>query len=488
MNPLAALKIAWIAVYTVLGVNLALLAAFRRVGRDRALFGGMLMACVVYDIALLAQHRAFPSPVSWAESVRLAMGVLVLTSLVEVAVTLGDLGASPRWKKIVWWSRALAVVTAIGAASRVVFTGGHYTRRVWAFGHELAYVETELNVGGSLVLSLSALPMIAAFVGFYRSATRHGGWAWTVFGAFTLMTMTTVIDAVAAVKRLPVPYLTEHATVVFITAVSYAFIARAAEEYFRRETALQSTQRSLESVRETLAEREPLAALGELSALVAHEMRQPLTIIKSASATLKMPELAVVDRARLLQILDEECDRMNRVVTDLLTLAKPLRPRMAKVAVSELLERALVPAHRVNTEVEVNAEPDAEIEVVCDAQLMRHALENVVENAVQAMGPGGSLKVMVRRGARAGVDGREITIVDSGEGMNTEVRSKARKPFFTTRTNGTGLGLAIVDRILVAHHGVVEIESTRGEGTTVRLFLPEGRLSDPGGDAGVAKT
>ncbi len=478
MHPLAALKIAWIAVYTVLGVNLALLVVFRRAGRDRALFGALLLLCAAYDLAALAQHRAYPAALPWAESLRVATGVMVLAGLVEIAVSLADLSGSPRWRSIVRASRALSLVAVVGAATGAVFSGRHFTRVVWGFGPPLTYLETELSAFGSVVLSLVTLPMAAAFVGFYRAARAHGGWAWTVFGAYALLAVTSTLDSAAALRRLPVPYLTEHATFVFVTAVSYAFIARASEELFRREAELHSAQRSLESVRATLAEREPLAALGELSALVAHEMRQPLTIIKNANASLKKPELAAADRKQLHEILDEECDRANRVVTDLLTLARPLQPRRAMVPLRELVLRSLGPAHRAHAMVDLRSDPAAEVPMACDAQLMRHALENVIENAAQAMGPNGNLTVLLTRGARGGADGCEITIIDSGEGMNTEVRSKARKPFFTTRTNGTGLGLAIVDRILVAHQGAVEIESRRGEGTTVRLFLPDGRESD----------
>lgn len=478
MNPLAALKIAWIAVYTVLGVNLALLMVFRRAGRDRARFGGLLALCAVYDVASLAQYHAFPAALPWAESLRVATGITVLASLVEISVALADLADAPRWRLVVRLSRCVVAAGVLGAATGMVFTGGHYSRSVWCFGQPLTYVETELSAFGAAVLSLTALPMAAAFVGFYRAARAYGGWAWTVFGAFTLLAMTTAVDAFAALRHLPVPYLTEHATFLFVTAVSYAFIARASEDLFRREAELYSVQRSLESVRATLAEREPLAALGELSTIVAHEIRQPLTIIKNAVASLRRPELAAADRAQLYDILDEECDRANRVVTDLLTLARPLQPRRVMVPLRELVVRSLGPAHRANAMVDLRSDPAAEVPVACDAHLMRHALENVIENAAQAMGPNGNLTVLLTRGARGGVDGNEITIIDSGEGMNTEVRSKARKAFFTTRANGTGLGLAIVDRILVAHDGAVEIESRRGEGTTVRLFLPDGRLSD----------
>nr|MBK7068176.1 hypothetical protein [Deltaproteobacteria bacterium] len=205
---------------------------------------------------------------------------------------------------------------------------------------------------------------------------------------------------------------------------------------------------------------------------------QPLAIILNAVASLRRP-IPTRERDLLLGILEEEADRINRIVTDLLTLARPLHPEAREILPKELIIRCLGPAERAGTEVELRSSPEAETPIQCDAHLLRHALENVIENAVQAMGTGGALTITLTRKTRQGVAGREIAVIDTGEGMNTEVRNSARKAFFTTRTTGTGLGLAIVDRILTAHRGAVDIESSRGEGTTVRLFVPEPPTAAP---------
>src|SRR5207237_7553290 len=98
---------------------------------------------------------------------------------------------------------------------------------------------------------------------------------------------------------------------------------------------------------------------------------------------------------------------------------------------------------------------------------------------VQAMGAGGSLTICVRSSIEDGTDGLAVDIIDTGEGMDTQVRSRALDPFFTTRPSGTGLGLAIVDRIVDAHGGRLAIDSRAGEGTTVTVFLPERSPNEP---------
>jgi signal transduction histidine kinase len=95
------------------------------------------------------------------------------------------------------------------------------------------------------------------------------------------------------------------------------------------------------------------------------------------------------------------------------------------------------------------------------------------------MGAAGTLTVRLRAATEEGVDGIAVDIIDTGEGMDTQVRSRARDPFFTTRPSGTGLGLAIVDRIVDAHGGLFSIDSRAGEGTTVTVFLPHGSPSEP---------
>ena len=114
-----------------------------------------------------------------------------------------------------------------------------------------------------------------------------------------------------------------------------------------------------------------------------------------------------------------------------------------------------------------------------DGNLLRQAIENLIDNAMQAMNFTGVLTVHIREMHHEGKDGLAVDIVDTGEGMDTIVRSRARDPFFTTRPSGTGLGLAIVDRIVDAHGGHLLIESRAGEGTTATVFLPVGSPSEP---------
>jgi signal transduction histidine kinase len=105
--------------------------------------------------------------------------------------------------------------------------------------------------------------------------------------------------------------------------------------------------------------------------------------------------------------------------------------------------------------------------------------DNLIDNAVQAMAGDGTLTVRLRTGTIDDASGLAIDVIDTGEGMDTLVRKRAKDPFFTTRPSGTGLGLAIVDRIVEAHGGRFHIESHAGEGTTATVLLPYGIPSEP---------
>jgi signal transduction histidine kinase len=164
-----------------------------------------------------------------------------------------------------------------------------------------------------------------------------------------------------------------------------------------------------------------------------------------------------------------------------LAFARPVTPQRRDVPIAELVSRAIELARAgsrtpadVQVELDVEAGPSS---LACDPDLLRQALVNVAENALEAMPRGGTLSVRVERASLGEEPAVALIFRDSGEGMDATVRSKARDPFFTTRPSGTGLGLAIVDRIARAHGGAVELESRRGVGTTVSLVLPDRRPS-----------
>ncbi len=229
--------------------------------------------------------------------------------------------------------------------------------------------------------------------------------------------------------------------------------------------------KSLRAAQSELVRKEQLAAIGELSAIVAHEVRNPLAVITNAVATLRRPATTGGDRDVLLGILSEETARLNQLVGDLLHYAKPLSLERDNVSVREIVEKALgVLATRVDVTVEI-VEASPVCRVRADALLLRQAFDNVVNNAVQAMPGGGTL--LVELSSAPDEAGVELVFRDNGEGMNTVVRSRALDAFFTTRPAGTGLGLAIVARVVDAHGGRLRILSEPDTGTEVRIFLPE---------------
>jgi signal transduction histidine kinase len=243
-----------------------------------------------------------------------------------------------------------------------------------------------------------------------------------------------------------------------------------------RTRELMHSNHELRATQATLSTKEHLAAVGELAAVVAHEVRNPLAILGNAVASLRKESLAADDRATLLEIMDSEATRLNRIVTDLLRFSRPITLQRGTVQVGDLVGRALRLAKR-NAEVRIDLQILVDgARVWADQSLLRQVFDNLIDNAMQAMESGGTLTVRIRP---EGEDLVAVEIIDTGEGMDTSVRARAKDPFFTTRPSGTGLGLAIVDRIVSAHGGRFEIDSRTGEGTKVTVVLPSTSSEPP---------
>ncbi|NOK02543.1 GAF domain-containing protein [Myxococcus xanthus] len=235
---------------------------------------------------------------------------------------------------------------------------------------------------------------------------------------------------------------------------------------------LQASYVELARTQAQLVRRERLAALGELSAVVAHEVRNPLGAIFNSVASIRRivgPDSAAVP---LLDIVGEESDRLNRIVADLLTFARPPAPHPYAVPLSPLVEDAVRGALAEapgQVRVELDLADDVP-SVTVDERMMRQAFLNLAINAVQAMPQGGMLRASVRRAT--GTPEVEVQFADSGPDISPDVRARIFEPFFTTKAKGTGLGLAVVKRIIESHQGRVALESQPGQGTTFRLYLP----------------
>ncbi len=237
---------------------------------------------------------------------------------------------------------------------------------------------------------------------------------------------------------------------------------------------LRESYASLERTQQKLVQRERLAALGELAAVVAHEVRNPLGVIFNSASTLRRTIGDDPSKRHLVDILEEEAQRLNHIVGDLLDFARPLSPSLKSEPIGPLAEEAVTVALAAKERpiaVTYEIEPGLP-DVPIDRRLIRQALVNVAMNAVQAMARGGKLTTrLAREGARL-----RLEIEDTGPGIDDAVARRIFEPFFTTRAQGTGLGLTVVKRIIDVHGGEVSLRSTVGKGTVFRMLLPIERV------------
>ena len=227
--------------------------------------------------------------------------------------------------------------------------------------------------------------------------------------------------------------------------------------------------------------RERLSALGRLSTVVAHEIRNPLMILKAAARTLRREGVPEGEIREAAADIDGEVQRLNRIVDDVLDFARPLHLEYAACDVNQLCRDAAqaalagdtAPAHAFDLQEDLPA-------VVTDGERLRMALVNIVANARDAVrarpappeGPGIELRTEA-----VGSDRVAIEVRDQGIGIAPEDLPHVFDPYFTTKRTGTGLGLAIARNVVDALGGTLSVDSRRGEGTRLRLELPKA----PGG-------
>jgi signal transduction histidine kinase len=224
-----------------------------------------------------------------------------------------------------------------------------------------------------------------------------------------------------------------------------------------------------------LVRKERLAAVGELAAVMAHEVRNPLGVVFNSLEALKHRSNPSPEVRSLLEIVGEEADRLNRIVEDLLDFARPNPPTRAPTAIDRVIASAVEVATctvaQRRFQIEMRIDPTLPL-VPIDERMIRQALINLLINALQAMPSGGSVLVTA---AAAELDGRtfaQVEVTDDGPGMSTETTARLFQPFFTTKATGTGLGLAVVRRFIEAHNGQVAVRSKKGDGSTFTLMLP----------------
>ncbi len=221
-----------------------------------------------------------------------------------------------------------------------------------------------------------------------------------------------------------------------------------------------------------------LATIGELAAGAAHEIRNPLTSIKSSLQYLES-RCREENEKKLFGVALRETDRIDEILAALLSFSRPTELRKEPCDLVALLEEsaALVAIQARAKGVDLRTSlPPAPVVVEADGSQLKQVFLNVFLNAVQAMEAGGALAV---EALRAGSGRSLVRIKDTGPGIPEEALEKVFDPFFTTKKGGTGLGLSICYTIVKAHGGEIEVRSRVGEGTTVLVTLPAGPRSAP---------
>jgi len=230
-------------------------------------------------------------------------------------------------------------------------------------------------------------------------------------------------------------------------------------------------------VEEQLRQNEKLSALGLLAAEVAHEIRNPLTVMKLLYHSLDLKFDAHDPRSKDAQIIESKIEHLNKIVEQILDFARTTEPKFAPVNLNDLVdELSLLVRHKLaNQGIKLVRDLQDDLPLVSgDAPQLEQAFLNLILNAAEAMAEGGTLTIRSRALRGADPAGQvAVEFKDTGGGMTAEQQRQAFKTVLaTTKAKGTGLGLAIVGRIVETHHGEIRIRSRVGRGTTLRIALP----------------
>ena len=233
-------------------------------------------------------------------------------------------------------------------------------------------------------------------------------------------------------------------------------------------------------VEEQMRQNEKLSALGLLAAEVAHEIRNPLTVMKMLYHSLDLKFPKGDPRARDAEMMREKMEHLNKIVEQILDFARTAEPEFVPVSLNELIEElGLLTRHKLtqqNIQLARKLEPELP-PVMADPTQLEQAFLNLILNAVEAMPNGGQLTIVSRALSASEGSGKPTHVVvefkDTGHGMTKEQRARAFTSLIkTTKRKGSGLGLAIVARICEAHRARIEIKSNPGRGTTIGITLP----------------
>jgi signal transduction histidine kinase len=267
--------------------------------------------------------------------------------------------------------------------------------------------------------------------------------------------------------------------IILLTCIGSSLVMFAILQFFivKAESILYERMQRNRRLEAELHQNEKLASMGRVIASIAHEIRNPLGIIRSSSELL-LRRAAEDDPFRRIQkaIFDESC-RLSQTVNDFLDYARPRPPRYAPVDLGQIIDQAcgFLEGEFSRLGVGLDQQREGDLTVVGDKDLLYRALYNVLSNALQALSGKGEIRIL----ARGDVEGVSISIRDSGPGFSETNMDKILDPFFTTKDNGTGLGLPIVNTIVTSHGGRLFLDNAEQGGARVTISLPRRHEDSP---------
>jgi len=248
-------------------------------------------------------------------------------------------------------------------------------------------------------------------------------------------------------------------------------LQRTAEGLENSYQKLQAQSERIIAIEEQLRRSEKLSTLGEMAAMLAHEIRNPLGSIRGTAEILRDDYRPGDPKHEFIEIQIKETERLNHVVEDFLRMARQQPVELRDCSIREELETivTLVAKDAQDRGISLRLESNAEEAITRgDGEKLRQAFLNIVINALQATPSGGSVGIVLNRTE----SGFEISFRDSGSGIDPDNLQRIFEPFYTTKPDGTGLGLAVTRKIIEGHGGRLDIESDVGQGTTVSVSLP----------------
>jgi signal transduction histidine kinase len=485
----AGLSGAWAAVQLALGAFFLQAYTARRRETEYLLYGLECFAMAIADGGLAAAAAIDGAP-RWEATMLVVHTGVIMTATLNVHFALQFV--APQYVR-----RVMPFVYTLAAAFlAVLFSRGWWVpgtvhpTPVKSFGLDVTGIiaKTTLlaDAGYAALVSANFASLITLAVGYRRGRpdVRGALIGLAIFVGFGLYDVMNVAWQVGTPPLFPYAFLIYGFGVADTLLVRYHRAAQQLEETARElrhaTEELTSSYLELSVVQEELFRKRQLASVGELAASIAHEVRNPLAVIVNAAANLKRPSLGPDDRNTLFGIIEEEITRLNKIVTELLRYARPVNVHREDIVLADMFKgfrENLDPAYAL--EVFVSEDPEVQT-VWADANLLKLAIQNLIDNCRQAMPAGGTISIGAASARSPSVPGVRIEVSDAGQGMDSHTLHRAMDPFFTTRPSGTGLGLPIVGRIVEAHGGEVDVRSRAGEGTTVSLFIPAKRVAGPG--------